>query len=181
MIKRIENPHLTIRPLRQALYHRLGIASVNEVFPYWDLSEESDFKVKWTDDVVLADPLADYFLDNPQKAISVYFPRLQHPSSRPKDVSKEQWKLHVYSCIACVVEICSLGGGMETDFLNLICSIYGIRNSLLDKVEHVFSCEGCSKNVEIRTREIEFFKEKGFQLPKRCLTCRKEKKQKGKR
>ena len=49
LVKKLGNPNLAVRPLRAALYARMGLTGgVREVFPVWDKGSE---RVRWTDDV----------------------------------------------------------------------------------------------------------------------------------
>ena len=37
-------------------------------------------------------------------------------------------------------------------------------------------CKDCGKEFTVDEKEQEWYKEKGFELPKRCLDCRKKRK-----
>src|SRR4051812_20944595 len=68
-----ENLHLTIRPLRQAAYHRLGVTgTIRECFPGWE-----DGHVVWSDDQVMPDATLDYLLESPQEAVRYFFPSFE--------------------------------------------------------------------------------------------------------
>lgn len=40
-------------------------------------------------------------------------------------------------------------------------------------------CVDCGKTFDLSVEEQEWYKEKGFALPKRCKECRKERRRKG--
>lgn len=40
----------------------------------------------------------------------------------------------------------------------------------------VFLCSDCGTIVEMDEREIEWYKDRGFDLPKRCFNCRQQRK-----
>ncbi|CAF0848131.1 unnamed protein product [Didymodactylos carnosus] len=67
------NPHVIIRPLRQALYARLQKTEpIKEIFPVWNWEHEI---VDWTDDDIVADPWFDALLERPYKAVKQFFPK----------------------------------------------------------------------------------------------------------
>lgn len=59
------NVHMLARPLRQALYARLGVVSVREEIPYWDAEQN---RVVWSADDVAPDAALDALLDDPPAA-----------------------------------------------------------------------------------------------------------------
>jgi hypothetical protein len=65
--KRAGNLHMIARPLRQAVYSRLGHTSVHEFLPTWDAVSCS---VAWIDESVEADKALDALLDDPSRAMA---------------------------------------------------------------------------------------------------------------
>ena len=65
--KRAGNLHMIARPLRQAVYSRLGHTTVHEFVPVWDAVVCS---VVWVDEFVEADKALDALLDDPRKAMA---------------------------------------------------------------------------------------------------------------
>lgn len=65
--KRAGNLHMIARPLRQAVYSRLGHTFVHEFVPVWDAVGCS---VVWVDEFVEADKALDALLDDPTKAMA---------------------------------------------------------------------------------------------------------------
>ena len=59
------NVHMLARPLRQALYARLGVDSVREEIPCWDAEQN---RVVWSADDVAPDAALDALLDDPPAA-----------------------------------------------------------------------------------------------------------------
>ncbi len=59
------NMHMLARPLRQALYARLGVDSVCEEIPCWDAEQN---RVVWSADDVAPDAALDALLDDPPAA-----------------------------------------------------------------------------------------------------------------
>lgn len=63
LIKAMGNPHQIIKPLRQAIYSRLGVKRpINEKYPTWN-KEKQD--VEWIDEKVLPDDSLISLLDDP--------------------------------------------------------------------------------------------------------------------
>lgn len=46
-----------------------------------------------------------------------------------------------------------------------------------DIVYGIYECADCQKDYTIERREAQFYKDKGFDLPKRCPACRKIRRQ----
>lgn len=65
--KAMGNLNVVVRPLRQALYARLGLPFVREEIPAWDAEREAVF---WHDDEVPADAALDALLDDPVQAFA---------------------------------------------------------------------------------------------------------------
>eukprot|EP00798_Chlamydomonas_sp_ICE-L_P026002 gene26002-11693_t len=113
------NQHLTVRPLRQALYARLGMtADVLEEFPEWDTAEGGS--VVWVQESVSPNPALDHLLDRPKEAVATLFPKLQ---TIPSTFNRHEWNNHVFACHALVYELCSAFG--DQSFLTLLLSAAG--------------------------------------------------------
>lgn len=75
LTKLLGNLHVTIRPLRQALYHHMGLTqSVYEELPVWN---EQDQQVVWDKGLVDPSDTCAHLLNNPSDAISHFFPELK--------------------------------------------------------------------------------------------------------
>ncbi|KAL6057025.1 RNase NYN domain-containing protein [Balamuthia mandrillaris] len=103
------NLHLTVRPLRQAVYHRLRITgTVHEIIPEWD---ELKGTVRWTDDHVEPDPGLAHLLDGaPSDAIAYLFPDLADASpgqcaAAHKDIPPKLMYNHLWAIRAVVYEL----------------------------------------------------------------------------
>lgn len=114
------NLHITVRPLRKALYARMKLnGPITEVFPVWN--SEND-KVDWLEEKVMPDSTLDNLLDNYEAALSQFFPNLEANTERFK---RKFWRNHVYACKLVVLE--------------LICE--ASKKSLLDTLDEVFLSE----------------------------------------
>ncbi|PAV30441.1 hypothetical protein CIL05_06925 [Virgibacillus profundi] len=53
-------------------------------------------------------------------------------------------------------------------------------STILSLIQHDLNimCKECNKNILLKAGEIKFYLNKGFNLPKRCKSCRKKRKQK---
>eukprot|EP00199_Chlamydomonas_sp_CCMP681_P002573 CAMPEP_0119105494 /NCGR_PEP_ID=MMETSP1180-20130426/3434_1 /TAXON_ID=3052 ORGANISM="Chlamydomonas cf sp, Strain CCMP681" /NCGR_SAMPLE_ID=MMETSP1180 /ASSEMBLY_ACC=CAM_ASM_000741 /LENGTH=326 /DNA_ID=CAMNT_0007090545 /DNA_START=1 /DNA_END=978 /DNA_ORIENTATION=+ len=106
LVRKLGNPHVTVRSLRQALYSRMGVTElVVEKFPVW--SEENQ-QVEWTEESVGPDPTLAHLLDHPQQAVAHIFPEALSPNQKPPGVQNVQWLNHVYAMHAVVFELCCL-------------------------------------------------------------------------
>lgn len=177
LVRNYGNPHIAVRPLRQALYARRGVKGlVLETFPVWS---EHDQKVVWTDDLVEAAPLLDDCLDDPQKALGLFFPE----SSRvqPAGVSSKDWEDHVYSFHAVVYELCAMASGGKLTFLQLISQAAAQRRlgthhdqsvEPYGASSYTYNCRGCNTACTLQREQIAFYQSKGFPLPKLCKACK---------
>ena len=116
LVKRIENPHLVLRPLRQALYSRLGISSVIEILPIW-----KDSKVSWVRVEVEKDSRFDTLLDKPYEAYTVFFPKRPR---KPGYASDRDWSKHLFSSFSMTMEICCFAKDGGQSFFESIFSTY---------------------------------------------------------
>ena len=101
LVRLVGNPHAWLRPLRQALYSRLGLhGPVREVFPSWDVSAR---KVVWSDDEVFPDGAMDQFLEDPIGALQSLVPDLV--DQVPELDTLQRWR-HIFGVHAVVHELC---------------------------------------------------------------------------
>ncbi|KAJ3044734.1 hypothetical protein HDV00_001138 [Rhizophlyctis rosea] len=117
LVRLAGNLHINARPLRQALYARLGLqGSVTERFPVWDSSR---YSAVWVEADVVPDAAYDRYLDRPREAVVKIFGELA--KSRPAGASNFQWENHRYAMHAVVFELClwagNLGSVTLTDLL----------------------------------------------------------------
>ena len=93
------NPHLVIRPLRQALYSTMGVDKVMEVMAIWNTQEkEPEFR----EEVVAADPGLVSLLSCPGEAVDLLFKDEQ----RPESCALVGWRNQLFAQRAFVAEIC---------------------------------------------------------------------------
>ncbi|CAE7381953.1 unnamed protein product [Symbiodinium sp. CCMP2592] len=101
LVRLVGNPHAWLRPLRQALYARMGLRGpVREVFPSWDASAR---KVVWSDDEVFPDRAMDQFLEDPTRALQSLVPDLV--DQVPEVDTVQRWR-HIFGVHAVVHELC---------------------------------------------------------------------------
>ena len=179
LIKELGNPHLIARPLRQALYARLGITKpVVEIFPIWQ-----DNAVHWTENQVLADNKLDYYLDNPVDAHKYMFPLTNMPSS----IALEQWGKHQFSTKSIIYELCVMANPTKYTLLQLLLNAFENNmtlddilasdfNGLMQKNKqfvHKFTCSVCARESGLTQRDLNFYISKDFKMPRKCKDCRK--------
>ena len=92
---------LQVRPLRQALYSRLGIKSMREMIAVWDSHNQVG---TFTEDDVTCDPALDHLLDSPQEAFTLMFGESQ---SCPPGIRKQEWRNHIFCQKVVVAELCA--------------------------------------------------------------------------
>jgi len=198
-VRRFGNPYLTLRPLRQAVYVRLGIKKMIEVIPFWDKQNGS---VEWDKTLVKPDAKLDNLLDNPLEAVEAMFEVSK--LKKPEDCPINMWKNYLYCLHVLVFEICCIGkDNVERNIFELVkitaknfvkweiqdSQQYGLfrkedeyfpkEEQKIQKKENLNIltkvCNTCHKNFEIPPGEAKFFKENNLKLPKRCKECRKAK------
>jgi len=98
--KKFENPHLTLRPLRQALYWHFGVERVMEVLAVWNHNTKEP---QFQETVVLADSMMADLLYKPAEAVKVLF----KDQKKPKDCSEEAWSNQLFAQIVFTADICS--------------------------------------------------------------------------
>ncbi|KAJ3054758.1 hypothetical protein HK097_000929 [Rhizophlyctis rosea] len=105
LVRLAGNAHIAARPLRQAVYARLGLqGSVLERFPVWD---EGAQQVRWDEQEVQPSTAYDRYLNNPRAAVIQIF----GSHRKPDGISWYEWNNHVYAMHAVVLELCLWGGG----------------------------------------------------------------------
>ncbi|KAI8918998.1 hypothetical protein DFJ77DRAFT_507846 [Powellomyces hirtus] len=198
LVKKLGNLHIPVRPLRQALYKRLGQDHVLETFPTWSTPDD---QVVWDETLVAADDAWDADLDRPREAVEKLFPAAS--LIKPDDVTGREWENHCYALHAVVFEICVLANNINipttsapddspqpwTLFSLLLPVSQEKLGTTLDEREqkHQTKCPGSRQRVDITCRtcatpfrvaggELEFYVEKGYSLPKQCKQCRAAKK-----
>ena len=112
LVKLRGNPHLQVRPLRQAAYARWAIqADIKEEFPVWCKEKK---KVKWDKATVRgdsSDPLMDALLSDPEKAVEHFFPEVS--TKPPEGVGHKEWNKHLFAVHSVVYEICGAVSGVS--------------------------------------------------------------------
>jgi hypothetical protein len=184
--KLMGNPHLIVRQLRQALYHRLGITGVKEIFPTWNGAE-----VEWVDELIEADATLDALLDDPLKAVNRFFPDVEKWATTKRD---QKLQTHAFCCYSITFELCILGRGTNKSLLELLMPLYANTpnpsipsiNDLSDafttrlqlNFAYTFQCFTCKKNSGLSQSDLDFYQSKGFSMPKYCKECKQAKKTK---
>jgi hypothetical protein len=114
LIATIEDPIMTVRPLRAALYARLGVnGSVTEVLPVWDKRYE---RVVWTNDKVEPDSKYDYLLDDCDAAIEEFFPNYNQVGK----FLGSGWRHHVFGIHSATFNLCVLASNGKISLLELL-------------------------------------------------------------
>lgn len=169
LLKFFPNPHLTARPIRQALYASLGITTpVKEIIPYW-----SGEAVVWTNDLVLPDPLYNAYLENPNMGLVELFAPVQFV--RPDNIASNLWDSHLFACTAVVHNLTCLA---SRGAISLLDAMQPIADSFFDHekskgpIKHQFKCRVCQKTTKIHQKQFEWFKEMRMSMPKSCESCR---------
>ena len=103
LIKEIGNPVIGAKPLRAAMYARLGYKKIKEVLPFWNGTD-----VEWTNDDVYGDPAFDYYLTHPIEARDSF---LSQYLKRPEGIEDKLWEKHVFGVNGTVAEICCVFKG----------------------------------------------------------------------
>ena len=204
--KAMGNLNLIARPLRQALYARLGYDTVQETFPEWDKGCNG---VTWHASSVAADTSLDALLDDPVRA----FEWLTNADNNPhasraasgKSTSQECRTWRSYSRAMLVAEYCFAarrGNAKHTENATEPCStsesgVHELINLVLiaqsvdpfsaeatatrdpwSIPKHLLEqvCPVCSSSSNCAYGELEFLWSKGFSEPKLCKQCRKRRK-----
>ncbi|CEO95341.1 PIN domain-containing protein [Plasmodiophora brassicae] len=180
LVRLAGNPHITVRPLRQALYHDVGIRSpVIEVFPYWDDAADC---VKWTDEAVPPDGSLSHLLTTPKDAVKHFFGR----DLRPAGVSWLDWNNHLFSVHAIVAELCveRMRPTSLLDIMNEFVRSRLVADDVSDRLASLaslaissqpvykFTCAACQAFQRLKQSEVDWFTSRRLELPKTCKSCR---------
>ena len=96
------NPHLQTRPLRQALYARLGYGSVLERIAYWDSTTGATF----LKEVVEPDNTLDHLLDRPREAFQEIFGDSKNKRNT-WEYTDEEWRTHIFCQKSAIAKLCA--------------------------------------------------------------------------
>ncbi|KAI8897751.1 hypothetical protein BC833DRAFT_649335 [Globomyces pollinis-pini] len=159
LLKIFGNPNIAARPLRLALYSKLGIHSpITEIFPIW-----VDDKVEWTDDIVQADPTLIDLLSNPEQAVTQLMSAFL---IRPSDIQDSIWENHIFGLYAVIFNICAMATNGQKSLLS-----YLINFRPSPSFVYTFKCCICHESSGLTQKQVTFFNEKRYKYPKRCFTC----------
>lgn len=183
LLKQFSNPYLIVRPLRQAVYARLGIKEKEEYIILWD--EKKLFPV-WDVTLVKADPKYDHLIDKPLEAVEEFF-NLSN-LTKPNDVSERVWFNHIYCIYSIVFELCTFFlENSEEKYFEMMQTL-AVRPKNYKFIEtkeenknmlpYNAACQICRKEFGLDYGELFFFKKKGLNIPKTCKECRQNKKNK---
>ncbi len=173
LLKWMENPHITARPLRRALYRRLGIQNpITEIIPVWNTQ---DSKVDFVETLVEPDHSMqyDHFLDHPHLAVSILFAcQFRRPSD--SNITDLMWESHLFCCTATVYNLAALATGGQRSLLGLLLPIaQQFRTSKLpEPFVYNRSCKVCNIAFGLTQTNLDWYKKKGLSLPRRCSRCR---------
>lgn len=98
LLQEFPNPHLTARPLRQALYCRIGQESVRECICTWNMDKKEG---EWLEENVVADDTLDHLLDDHNGAVENLFGH----EKRPSHCTNVAWNNHLFAQKTVVAEI----------------------------------------------------------------------------
>jgi hypothetical protein len=196
--KRRGNLHALARPLRAAVYARLGEqAPVREIMPQW-LSGD----VAWTDEAVLPDAALDALLDDVKVAAAWLDARDGHDDDgAPWPPGEASWRAaeRAFNRRILAAELCAAAadpadprGGSLLALMRAFAeygaaSPSGEQGSMKREVTFAggfdtgppavtVTCSDCRGSFGITAGELRFFKDKGYEPPKRCKPCRERRK-----
>lgn len=110
------NPYITIRSLRQGLYHFIfkdhrregDQVQVREEFPVWIATTQTvDFESITVNVPAVLERDTMELLQDPKRAFQHFFPRECEEGNPPEEVNEQDWYRHVHGCKVIVVEICT--------------------------------------------------------------------------
>jgi len=153
LTRKLGNLHIIFRPLRQAVYHRLGLQScITEEFPCWDDNKK---KTVWVVDSVKPDDKLDYLLDTPEQVLKYFINDL----CIPPHIDKNMWFNHIYASRVIIYELISIV--TKCSVVELLSNDY----NNIDKLKHTSitctQCIQCHKKIFV----------KDAKLPKKCGKC----------
>jgi len=202
--KAMGNLNLVARPLRQALYARLGFKVVQETFPEWDKGCNG---VTWHATSVAADTSLDALLDDPVRAFEWLASADNNPdaaraaSGRYTPQECRTWRSYSQAmlvaeyCFAArrgdtkhtkkTANPCSNPGGHE--LINIVQIAQAVDPFSAEATAtrdpwriptHLLekACPVCSNASNCAYGELEYLWSKGFSQPKLCKQCRKRRK-----
>jgi len=184
--KSMGNLNVVARPLRQALYARLGLESVEETIPVFNKISND---VEWSKISVVADNSLDELLKNPEQAFQWLGTADKAPPMSSNRYTQSQCRIwRSYSQAMTVAEYCYTVQQANTINTNSVLIDYIHMAQSLDPnaadahvtpwriPDHMLEtlCSRCGKTSNCVSGELEFLWSKGFSLPKLCKLCRKE-------
>jgi len=102
LVKYFGNPHVNVKELRRALYHKLGIdKNIIENFPHWNFKTN---EFEWYKEITTPNSIYEHLLYKPFEAVDYFFRDL----TKPNHISKEDWNNHLYAINIVVFELCSI-------------------------------------------------------------------------
>ena len=107
-----------MRPLRQAVYSRLGSGSVLEILPHWDPLAPEERRATLLKDLVEPDGKLVELLDSPEEAFQHFFGETE----KPGNLSPLEWRNHVFSQKSVIAELCAWAG-QDRDYLDILRSL----------------------------------------------------------
>eukprot|EP00090_Calanus_glacialis_P010911 TRINITY_DN19388_c0_g1_i1.p1 TRINITY_DN19388_c0_g1~~TRINITY_DN19388_c0_g1_i1.p1 ORF type:complete len:442 (+),score=94.69 TRINITY_DN19388_c0_g1_i1:119-1327(+) len=107
LTKEFENLQRTVKPLRQAVYSRLKLGLVHEVYPTWRN------RVVWVSEDTAEDPALDRLLDNPLAAVREMFEHQKKPGGPETKKKNLLWKNHLFGQKLVVAELCAWARGLD--------------------------------------------------------------------
>lgn len=185
LVRQFGNPYLIIRPLRQAVYHRLGLNEKKEYIVEWDKIQK---RAIWDVALVKSNEKYEYLLDKPTEAVEHFFQVSN--LKKPEGIVERTWYNHIYSLYSVTCELCSLvSEESEKKFFELIEKIPNENYSSLETsiknlnmMPYNSNCVDCGKSFSLNHGEMFFFKKRKMPFPKRCKECLvKKSKKKGRK
>ncbi|KAJ3024370.1 hypothetical protein HKX48_000046 [Thoreauomyces humboldtii] len=169
LVKKLGNLHASLRPLRQALYARLGFERITEVIPFWDKEAGC---VTWEQAAVQPNPALDRLLDAPMKAVDHFFPAIS--LIKPLGVSEANWQNHLFAAHSAVFGICVLANRTGPTLLELLLPVtedrlgtkLATRASYRILVDITRDCRVCGKPFIVSASEQRSLAKKKHSLPK---------------
>ncbi|KAI8593327.1 hypothetical protein BDZ88DRAFT_448298 [Geranomyces variabilis] len=178
LFMKLGNLHSTIRPLRQALYKRLGYDSITELMPLWDSVNSC---VIWDETIVGPDGALDKYLDSPAEAFDHFFPARSLIKPRD-DIADLDWRNHLYAMHSIVYYTCVVANPTGSSLLDLLLPVSErALGTPLSNRRHArvicditLPCQKCDKSFILSGREQEALEKKKYDMPKRCQKCRRK-------
>jgi len=112
------NPHIKVRPLRQAVYSRLDSGSVLEILPHWDPEAPEGERATILEELVEPNDELVKLLDSPREAFDKFF----GDAEKPEIVSELEWRNHVFSQKSVIADLC-VWTREDLDYLDVLRSL----------------------------------------------------------